>query len=61
MTTSWRKSTYSSDNASCIKVRFDGSHILLADTKTTHLGDSEPVLRLPGADWNDTLLHLLKV
>lgn len=61
MTTNWRKSTYSGDNASCIKIRFDGPHVLLADTKTTHLADSEPILQIPAAVWNDTLLHLLKV
>jgi hypothetical protein len=61
MTTGWRKSTFSSDNASCIKIRFDGPHVLLADTKTTYLGDPEPVLRMPGAGWSDTLLHLLKM
>jgi Domain of unknown function (DUF397) len=61
MTTDWRKSTYSGDNASCIKIRFDGPRVFLADTKTTHLADPEPVLQMPGSGWNDTLLHLLKV
>jgi hypothetical protein len=60
MTTSWRKSTLSGDNASCVKIRFDGPDLLLGDTKTTHLGDSEPILQMPAADWSETLRHLLK-
>jgi hypothetical protein len=61
MTTTWRKSTFSADNASCIKIRFDGPNVLLADTKTPHLADPESFLRMPAAAWSETLLHLLKV
>jgi hypothetical protein len=61
MTTTWRKSTFSGDNASCIKIRFDGPHVLLADTKNAHLSDSEPILQMPAANWSDTLQYLLKV
>lgn len=49
MTTGWFKSTASSDNSSCVKVKFDGAFALLGDTKHQHLGDREPVLRLPTA------------
>jgi hypothetical protein len=58
MTTTWRKSTFSGDNASCVKIRFDGPHVLLGDTKNAHLGEAEPVLRVPAAAWNHTVLHL---
>lgn len=58
MNTGWRKATASSDNASCVKVRFDGQDVLLGDTKNVHLGDQEPILRLPVAHWSRTLRHL---
>ena len=60
MTTDWRKSTFSGDNAHCIKIRFDGPHVLLGDTKNAHLGDNEPVLRLPTTHWQTTLQNLVK-
>jgi hypothetical protein len=47
MTTGWFKSTASSDNSHCVKVKFDGAFALLGDTKHHHLGDSEPVLQVP--------------
>lgn len=59
MTTGWRKSTFSSDNAYCVKIRFDGPHILLGDTKNAHLGTEEPILRIPAPHWPTTLHHLL--
>jgi hypothetical protein len=58
MTTGWRKSTYSGDNASCIKIRFDGPDVLLGDTKATHLAPDEPILRLPAAHWPQALTAL---
>jgi len=51
MNTSWRKATASSDNAYCVKVRFDGPDVLLGDTKNAGLGDREPILRLPATRW----------
>ena len=58
MTTGWRKSTFSSDNAYCVKVRFDGPDVLLGDTKNAHLGDHEPTLRISAADWRRALVHM---
>lgn len=55
MNTGWRKATASGDNASCVKVRFDGPDVLLGDTKNAHLGDHEPILRVPASYWNRTL------
>lgn len=60
MTTGWRKSTFSGDNAHCVKIRFDSPHILLGDTKNAHLGDHEPTLRVPTTHWPTTLHHLVK-
>lgn len=58
MTTAWRKATASSDNSHCVKIRFDGQDVLLGDTKNHHLGDDEPVLRLPFENWCRTLAAL---
>jgi hypothetical protein len=59
MNTDWRKATFSGDNAHCVKVRFDGPDVLLGDTKNTHLGTAEPVLRLPATAWGRTLSALI--
>jgi hypothetical protein len=58
MNTGWRKATASGDNASCVKVRFDGPDVLLGDTKNAHLGDQEPILRLPTTRWSRALAAL---
>jgi Domain of unknown function (DUF397) len=58
MNTGWRKSTFSGDNSHCVKIRFDGPDVLLGDTKNAHLGDAEPVLRLPVTQWSEALIHL---
>lgn len=55
MNTGWRKATASGDNSHCVKVRFDGQDVLLGDTKNHHLGDAEPVLRLPATGWAEML------
>ena len=59
MTTTWRKSTFSADNAHCVKIRFDGPHVLVGDTKNTHLGDQEPTLRVPVTAWGQALFALI--
>ncbi len=59
MTTTWRKATASSDNAYCVKIRFDGPDVLLGDTKNAHLGAAEPTLRLPATTWRRTLSALV--
>lgn len=53
MNTGWRKATASGDNSHCVKIRFDGPAVLVGDTKNADLGDAEPVLRLPAANWYD--------
>lgn len=58
MNTTWRKASISGDNSHCVKVRFDGPDVLLGDTKNAHLGDDEPVLRLPATQWSRVLVHL---
>lgn len=55
MTTGWRKASASADNSYCVKVRFDGPDVLLGDTKNQHLGDAEPVLRIPSENWSQAL------
>jgi len=43
MTTAWRKATFSSDNAHCVKIRFDGPRRAPGRTpRNAHLGDLEP-------------------
>jgi hypothetical protein len=58
MNNGWFKATASSDNSHCVKVRSDGSDVLLGDTKNDHLGDREPVIRIPGAQWRGVLAAL---
>lgn len=58
MTTGWRKATASGDNASCVKVRFDGPDVVLGDTKNAHHGAEEPTLRVPATRWRRTLAAL---
>lgn len=58
MTTTWRKATFSGDNSHCVKVRFDGPDVVLGDTKNAHLGDHEPIVRLPATRWRRTLAAL---
>lgn len=58
MNTGWRKATASSDNAHCVKIRFDGDDVRLGDTKNAHLGEGEPTLRLPATGWCRTLAAL---
>jgi hypothetical protein len=55
MNTGWRKATASSDNSHCVKVRFDGPDVLLGDTKHTHLGADEPIIRLSATRWTEIL------
>lgn len=55
MNRNWFKASASSDNAHCVKVCFDGGTVLVGDTKNDHLGDREPVIRIPGAQWGGVL------
>jgi phosphoglycolate phosphatase-like HAD superfamily hydrolase len=55
MKTGWFKSSASSDNAHCVKIRFDDDTVMVGDTKNDHLGAAQPVLQFSTAQWGHVL------
>ncbi|MEV6556320.1 DUF397 domain-containing protein [Nocardia sp. NPDC051756] len=56
--TGWFKSSYSSDAAACVEIKFDDGRVLVRDSKYQGAPAARPILTFTTADWSVFLANL---